>query len=66
MSLLPGPATIVRYIRRYVITEYAITGLYCTTNQRMWLIGFLIESEVLKIKVTFSRTELNFICVLLL
>ena len=29
MSLLPGPATIVRYIRRYVITEYVITGLYC-------------------------------------
>ena len=29
MSLLPGSATMVRYIRRYVITEYVTTGLYC-------------------------------------
>ena len=29
MSLLPGPATMLRYIRRYVITEYVIMGFYC-------------------------------------
>ena len=29
VSLLPGPATMVRYIRRYAITEYVITGLCC-------------------------------------
>ena len=33
MSLLPGSATMVRYIRRYIITEYVITRLYCVYIQ---------------------------------
>ena len=44
MSLLPGPATIVRYIRRYVITEYVITGLYCTKNRLLHTLVFSIAS----------------------
>ena len=28
-ELLPGPSTPICYNRKYVITEYVITGLYC-------------------------------------
>lgn len=29
MNVLPGPAILERYIRKYVITEYVIKRLYC-------------------------------------
>ena len=31
MDFVPGPTTLVRYIRKYVITEYVVKGLYCIT-----------------------------------
>ena len=35
-ELLPGPSTPVCYIRKYVITEYVITGLYCTYRDKVF------------------------------
>ncbi len=32
MDFVRGPTTLVRYIKKYVITEYVAKGLYCTAS----------------------------------